>query len=279
MVRQVIPTQSMGYVAQEGHFYDQDSHREALATLIYSIGQSEGWALVVGRAGSGKTELVAQLQASLGSEVRSVRLSAADCPTPMDLFRHMADALEMGVPCHYKARFLFNLRAYIEQCHRQGHKILLLIDGAQNWGPEMLKEVELLGNEDQFSPRVLNIFLFARPEFLGTLESMGATNLKHHLRRFRRLAHPDDSPAMAGERRRRQRQARRIDYFDNRPDKEMRQLAAVKAPERRPAGLTPRPALAAPPQVSPPAAQPSRAGSHPELDALLDLVLGPAPSR
>ena len=179
----------------------EDSHREALATLLYSIKQSEGWALVVGRAGSGKTQLIAELRGALGTDVTCVHLSAEDCPTPMDLFRHISEALGMAGPCQYKARFLLDLRELIQDYRRRGQKILILIDSAQHWGPEMLREIELLGNEDQFSPRVLNIFLLARPEFLRTLEAMGATNLKHNLRRFRRLASPCDVAPPIGERR------------------------------------------------------------------------------
>lgn len=289
MKRQTSTPPPADILSLDAGVYDEASHREALATLLYTIAQSEGWALVTGQAGSGKTALLAKLQASLDGRVQCVHLSAEDCPTPMDLFCHIADALEMGVPCHYKARFLFNFRAYLEQCRRQGRKILILIDSAQKWGPEMLRELELLGNEDQFSPRVLNIFLFARPEFLHTLEGMGATNLKHHLRRFRRLAPPGASPAPQGERRLRPRRDNGIDYSDNEIIKELRQVAAAKAKEQRMAAQiqaarakTPPPAAASP---RAPAPKPLRAMAggqtafRRELNDLLDLVLGPAPFK
>ncbi|MBU2516552.1 MAG: ATP-binding protein [Proteobacteria bacterium] len=265
--------------------FAQDSHREALATLRYAIEQSEGWALVTGRAGAGKTELLARLQAGLGPEVQCVRISAENCPTPLELFRHISAALEMGVPCQYKARFMLDLRAHIEACRRQGRKILLLIDSAQKWGPEMLREVELLGNEDQFSPRVLNIFLFARPEFLQTLEGMGATNLKHHLRRFRRLAHPGDTPAPPAERRHQDRPANGIDYFDNDAVKQMRQMAQAKVKAQSMSAQTKAGQAGAPqpPAATSNAPAPAASGGQTtytqELTSLLDQVFGPAPVK
>ena len=269
--------------------FDDDSHREALATLLYAIEQCEGWALVVGRAGSGKAQLMAKLKAALGPRVSCVHLSAGNCPTPLDLFRHISEALGMGGPCHYKARFLLDLREIIQEYRRRGQKILILIDSAQRWGPEMLREIELLGNEDQFSPRVLNIFLLARPEFLRTLEAMGATNLKHNLRRFRRLTSPGDALSPAGERRHGSRPDEGIDYFDDQAVKQMRQLAGAKLKARRKqahaqaeqASVNPGPrqdlgdfhtSATKEPAIDWP-------DSQEEINALLDLVFGPAPPR
>ncbi|MCB2190935.1 MAG: ATP-binding protein [Deltaproteobacteria bacterium] len=266
----------------------EDSHREALATLLYSIEQSEGWALVVGRAGSGKTQLVAELEAALSPEVTCVHLSAEQCPTPIELFRRMHEVLQMAGPCQYKARFLLDLREVIQEYRRQGRKILVVIDGAQNWGPEMLREIELLGNEDQFSPRVLNIFLLARPEFLRTLEAMGATNLKHNLRRFRRLASPSDALPPVGERRRGPRSKEGIDYFDNRPAQEMHRLAGaklealgerIKAQEEAPKPAPAKHEPAGGPVGLEQAAKVGWPDSQEKIDALLDLVFGPAPPR
>ncbi|MCF8041230.1 MAG: ATP-binding protein [Desulfarculaceae bacterium] len=267
----------------------QDSHREALATLLYSIEQSEGWALVVGRAGSGKTQLMAELRGALGTDVTCVHLSAEDCPTPMDLFRRISEALALGGPCQYKARFLLDLREAIQEYRRRGQKILILIDSAQHWGPEMLREIELLGNEDQFSPRVLNIFLMARPEFLNTLEAMGATNLKQNLRRFRRLASPCDIKPPTGERRCGPRQDEGIDYFDNQAAKEMRRLAGAKIKAQRihsqaqaeepPAAVVAKSGLGGIATSFAPEPTVDWPDSQEEINALLDLVFGPTPPR
>ena len=187
------------------------SQREALATLIVAAERSEGWAMVVGQAGSGKGELIDCLRAKLGPDYLTVVVSAQKVHSPMDLYREIGPSL--GIPeCNYKARFLLDLRAQIEACHRDGNKILLLIKDAHLLSEEMLQELELLGNTDQFSPRVLNLFFFARPQILPVLEHMGATNLKHHLRRFRRLEPKEPQPQAKGERRRKPRHLEGIDY-------------------------------------------------------------------
>lgn len=187
------------------------SQREALATLIVAAERSEGWAMVVGQAGSGKGELIDCLRATLSSDYISVVVSAQKVHSPMDLCREIGPSLDIP-ECNYKARFLLDLRAKIEACHRDGQKILLLVKDAHLLSEEMLQELELLGNTDQFSPRVLNLFIFARPQILPVLERMGATNLKHNLRRFRRLEPKEPVPQAKGERRRQPRNLQGIDY-------------------------------------------------------------------
>ncbi|MCF8032546.1 MAG: AAA family ATPase [Desulfarculaceae bacterium] len=187
------------------------SQREAMATLIVSAERSEGWAMVVGQAGSGKGELIDCLCGRLPDNYLTVVISAQKVHSPMDLCREVGPSLNIP-ECNYKARFLLDLRAAIETCHREGKKILLLVKDAHMLSEEMLQELELLGNTDQFSPRVLNVFVFARPQILPVLERMGATNLKHHLRRFRRLEPKYPTPEAEGERRSSPRQLQGIDY-------------------------------------------------------------------
>lgn len=187
------------------------SQQEALATLLVTIERSEGWAMVVGPAGSGKGELIDHLLSRLSGEVTPVIINARNTRGPMELFRLIAKTLGMH-ECHYKARFLIDLRAHIEACRRLDRKVLLLVKEAHLLSDDMLREIELLGNTDQFSPRVLNIFFFARPQILEVLEHMGSTNLKHHLRRFRRLEPRTPSEQPAGDRRTAARVHQDIDY-------------------------------------------------------------------
>jgi type II secretory pathway predicted ATPase ExeA len=187
------------------------SQKEALATLVVASERNEGWAMVVGPVGSGKRELIEVFLQHLGDNVVSVVISGKDCTSALDLCRQIARTLDLP-ECNYKARFLIDLRAHIETCRQQGRSILLLVKDAHLLGDELLREIELLGNNDQYSPRALNIFLFAQPQILETLERMGATNLKHHLRRFRRLEPKQASPPPAGERRGSSRAVSSIDY-------------------------------------------------------------------
>lgn len=166
-------------------------HQEALATLVYAIEQQEGWALLLGGAGVGKTITAAALLRELGEAVAPTMISLAGLANPLELFNRLA--LELGLPGPYvhKARFLADFKQMIKSCHAEGRTILLLVDDAQLGLPELLLEIGLLGNADDFSPRVLNIFLLARPQLVYLLDRAGAWEFKQLFRRFSRLGAMD----------------------------------------------------------------------------------------
>ena len=160
-----------------------DDHREALATLVYAIDQQEGWALLLGEAGIGKTTLIMALLRELKDRVvpaviTNPRLSA------LDFFNMVGMELGLEGPFESKGRFLVAMNQIIKRCHRQGKVLLLIIDEAQSLAPSLLEELRLLSNMDNFSPRVLNIFLVGQPHLLLLLKKAGARSLMQRLRRY-----------------------------------------------------------------------------------------------
>lgn len=187
------------------------SQKEALATLIVAMDRGEGWAMVAGQKGAGKADVINWLRANLAGNVKMAVLNSTGIGSSLDLFRRVAGVLDLP-DCNYKSRFLFDLRERLESLRQQGDKVLLVVQDAHLLNDELLRELELLGNSDHFSPKVLNIFIFAQPEFLETLEGMGATNLKHNLRRFRRLERRQSERPSATDRRRNARDFQPINY-------------------------------------------------------------------
>jgi len=157
---------------------------EALATLLYAMDQREGWALLLGEAGMGKTMAASALLKQLDSSVAPSVLSVAGLDTPLKLVNRLA--LELGLPGPYKgkARFLSHLRELIQRRGEQGQALLVILDDAQASPPELLEEVCLLGNADESSPRVLNIFLLARSPLMHLMQRSEAAGIKQFFRRF-----------------------------------------------------------------------------------------------
>ncbi len=162
-------------------------HQEALATLVYAIEQQEGWALLLGDVGVGKTTTLSALLKELGPEVAPAVISCSGLQTPLELMNRLALELNLSGPYKQKALFLADLRELIQRCRAEGKSLLLVLDDAQVANPELMAEVDLLGNADLESPRVLNIFLVARPELVYLMDQAGALDLKQQFRRFCRL--------------------------------------------------------------------------------------------
>ncbi len=161
---------------------DED-HREALATLVYAIDQQEGWALLLGEAGVGKTTLIMALLQELKDRVVPAVITNPRLEV-LDFFNLVGLELGLEGPFKSKGRFLVAMNQIIKRCHSQGKVLLLIIDEAQSLAPSLLEELRLLSNMDNFSPRVLNIFLVGQPHLLLLLKKAGARSLMQRLRRY-----------------------------------------------------------------------------------------------
>lgn len=161
-------------------------HREALATLVYAIDEQEGWALLLGQPGVGKTTLIIALLKELGERVIPAVITNPRV-SPLDFMNMMA--LELGLPGPYqtKGQFLLALTDLIKRSRREGKVILVVVDEAHSLLPEMIEELRLLGNLDDSSPRVLNIFLVGQQEMLKVLKTNEAVSLLQRLRRYHLL--------------------------------------------------------------------------------------------
>ena len=165
-----------------------DDHEEALATLIYAIEQQEGWALLLGAPGVGKTTLIIALLREVGERVLAGVITNPRLE-PLDFFNLVALELGMDGPFKTKGQFLLAMGELIKRCRQEGRALLLVVDEAQSLTAEMLEELRLLGNLDDGSPRVLNIFLVGQPELLYLLKR--SRGLMQRLRRYYLLKNMD----------------------------------------------------------------------------------------
>jgi len=159
-----------------------NEHKEALATLIYAMEQREGWALLLGEAGVGKTTLIMALLRELGEAVVPAVITNP-LLEPLDFFNMIALELGMEGPYTSKGQFLIGLGQLINHCRQENKILLLVVDEAHSLTPRLLEELRLMGNLDGTSPRVLNIFLVGQPKVLLLMKKAGARGLMQRLHR------------------------------------------------------------------------------------------------
>jgi len=157
-----------------------DSHREALAHLLYGIEQGEGFIAITGEVGTGKTTLCRTLLQRLepGSEVAFLfnpQLSGLELLQAIDA--------EFGLETEGKTRreLLDQLNRFLLTKRQEGRRVLLLIDEAQNLEREALEQVRLLSNLETDTTKLIQIILIAQPELDAMLERPELRQLRQRI--------------------------------------------------------------------------------------------------
>ena len=157
-----------------------DSHREALAHLLYGIEQGEGFIAITGEVGTGKTTLCRTLLQRLepGSEVAFLfnpQLSGLELLQAIDA--------EFGLETQGKTRreLMDQLNRFLLTKRQEGRRVLLLIDEAQNLDREALEQVRLLSNLETDTTKLIQIILIAQPELDAMLESPELRQLRQRI--------------------------------------------------------------------------------------------------
>ena len=141
-----------------------EKHKEALATLKYSVIDNKGLMLLTGDVGTGKTTLINTLLESLGNDV-----SYASVPDPrlnlIDFLNYIAQAFHIDGEFKSKGEFLLHFGWFLEGVYKQRKKVLLIIDEAQLLTQDLLEEIRLLSNINREGNHLLNIFFVGQNEF------------------------------------------------------------------------------------------------------------------
>ncbi len=162
-------------------FYPSKEHRQALTFLEYGLQKTDGFIVITGDVGTGKTTLVEALLGKLDPN-DTVGVSIVSTQLKEDELLS-AIALELGLtaPIESKPRLLHDLVEVFRQHNRDNKRVLLIIDEAQNLPRPSVEELRMLSNF-QFEGRpLIQIFLLGQEEFRATLLSEGFEQLRQRV--------------------------------------------------------------------------------------------------
>lgn len=146
-------------------YFESGTHRKALSYLGYGLAQGEGFIVITGEVGAGKSTLAAHLMATVDRQ----RLTAAQIVTSAldgeELIHVAARAFGLEVAGHDKATALAQIEAFLHHEAREGRRCLLVVDESQNLSVEAIEELRMLSNFQLGAHPLLQILLLGQPEF------------------------------------------------------------------------------------------------------------------
>src|SRR5690606_15826953 len=140
-----------------------ENHKEALATLKYGLLQQNGFVVLTGAVGTGKTTLVNALLEMLDESVQVATINHPTLDT-LDFLRLIAKTYDPQVTADNKADLLLFFKAFLQTAHARGQTVLLVVDEAHRLSTTLLEEIRLLSNMELNGQRLLNIFFVGQSE-------------------------------------------------------------------------------------------------------------------
>ena len=162
-------------------FYGSRGHKRAFAYLQYGVHQSEGFIIITGEVGAGKTTLVR----SLLEQIDPSHLIAAQLVTTQldadDLLRSVAVAFGLPIKALDKAQLLAELEAFLTSLVPQGKRALLIVDEAQNLPGRAIEELRMLSNFQLGNQGLLQSFLIGQPELRHLMQGPDLQQLRQRV--------------------------------------------------------------------------------------------------
>ena len=162
-------------------FFNSAGHNRAMAYLRYGLRQGEGFIVITGGIGTGKTMLVSNLFNELKDEQVVAAQLVSTHVTGDDLLRMISAAYGLAHDNLTKAALLRNLETFFRARRAEGRRVLLVVDEAQNLPPQAIEELRMLSNYQEDGQALLQSFLLGQLELKRTLQAPGMEQVRQRI--------------------------------------------------------------------------------------------------
>jgi len=162
-------------------FFGSRGHRRALAYLEYGLHQGEGFIVITGEVGAGKTTLVRNLLRRIPAESVSAAQIVSTQVEADDLLRLVASGFGIEHAQLDKSTLLTRLEDHFRYLHADGRRALLIVDEAQNLSARAVEELRMLSNFQIGNRSLVQSFLVGQPEFRAIMQRPEMRQLKQRV--------------------------------------------------------------------------------------------------
>ncbi len=162
------------------------NHKESYAQLLYSVKEYVGFVVLIGEVGTGKTTICRSFLNQLPS---SCNLAYIFNPNLDDLELLKGLNKELGIEYRYATKKALQdvLYNHLLEQKKNGTRVIMLIDEAQNLSPSVLEQIRLLSNLETETQKLIQIILVGQPELDAMLENESLRQLRQRVSVWCRL--------------------------------------------------------------------------------------------
>lgn len=162
-------------------FYDSSEHRKALAHLTFGLHNPEGFVVITGEVGAGKTTLIEHLLSNLDTDEFIVGKIVTTNLDPENLLKMIAYSFGIEDIGDDKYLILRHLEEFMRSAHHQGKTVLLIVDEAQNLPFSAIEELRMLSNLQIGHYAPLQFILMGQPQLRAMIASKDLEQLRQRV--------------------------------------------------------------------------------------------------
>ena len=164
-----------------GMLFPSKGHKRAMSYLLYGFEQGEGFVMITGAVGTGKTLLIQKLFEELAHRNIVVASLASANLDGEDILPAVASALDLPYERRSKEALLQDLKQHLISLHARHTHALLVVDEAQTLTPAALEMLRILSNLELKGHALLQIFLVGQAELRRIIVSNHMEQLRQRI--------------------------------------------------------------------------------------------------
>lgn len=152
-------------------FFASNHHQRALSYLQYGLDQGEGFIVITGPIGTGKTTIARNLLNNIGDDSIVAAQLVTTKLNPDELLALVVSEFKIKLKGDSKAEMLKEIEKFLISLHQQGKRALLIVDEAQNLPAETVEELRMLSNFQLDNKPLIQSFLLGQEELKGIIQA------------------------------------------------------------------------------------------------------------